>query len=136
MASRPAFRVNGTGSTPVNTGTNIKGATITTAYNQGNYFNATTGLFTAPVAGIYMVGLNARVGTNNSTNQVAVLKNGLNTAGNVVCFWEADTNTGTATHFGVNGTVQLAVGDWLSANVLQGNIQFDQNNNWTVTYLG
>ena len=116
--------------------TNLKGSSITVAYNQGSYFNSITGLFTAPVAGIYMVSVNARIGTNNSTNQLAVLKNGFNTAGNVVCFWETDTNTGTATHFGSSGQVQLAVGDWLSANVLLGNIQFDQNDNWCVTFLG
>jgi hypothetical protein len=39
-------------------------------------------------------------------------------------------------HFGVNGTIILAVGDYLAANILAGNITFDQNDNWHVTYLG
>ena len=138
MPTRPAFRVNGTGLVPqtLTANVNLKGAAITVAYNQGSYFDSTTGKFTAPIAGIYSVGLNARVGTLNAASQIAVLKNGNNTSGNIVCFWETDTNTGTAVHFGVNGTVQLAVGEYLSANILQGNITFDNNDNWHVTYLG
>jgi len=138
LPTRPAFRVNGTGiiaQTPT-ANVNLKGAAITTIFNQGSYFDATTGKFTAPVAGIYSVGLNARVGTNNGLSQLAVLKNGLNTTGNIVCFWEITSTSGTATHFGVDGTVVLASGDYLSANILTGNITFDGNDNWTVTYLG
>jgi hypothetical protein len=138
LPTRPAFRVNGTGIIPQTStaNVNLKGAAITTIFNQGSYFDATTGKFTAPVAGIYNVTLVARVGTNNGLNQIAVLKNGLNSSGNVVCFWETDTNAGTASHFGTCGTIILAVGDYLSANILAGNISFDGNDNWTVTYIG
>lgn len=138
MPNRPAFRVNGVN--PGNQSTadvNLKGSAISTVYNQGNYFDATTGKFTAPVAGIYEVLLNARVNSSyNSLAQIVVLKNGLNSGGNVIAFWETTSNAAGATHFGVSGTVVLAAGDYLSANILSGNVTFDQNDNWCVTYLG
>jgi len=137
MPNRPAFRVYGGSPAWYNTSNvNLKGSSITVDYNQGSYFNSTSGVFTVPVAGLYSVTLNARVGSVNAQGQIMVIKNGLTTPGNVAVMWEADTNTGTAVHFGVCSTVKLAVGDWLSANITAGNIQFDQNDSWTVTYLG
>ena len=136
MPNRPAFRVNGTAAPITTANVNLKGSAITTVFNQGNYLDTTTGKFTAPIAGIYEVLLNARVGTYNGLSQIAVLKNGNNSQGNVVCFWEIGSTTGTANHFGVSGTINLVAGDYLSANILAGNISFDGNDNWCVTYLG
>jgi len=136
LPTRPAFRVNGTaGPAQTTANVNLKSPQTVVIFNQGSYYNDTTGQFTAPVAGLYAVGLNARVNTNASS-QIAVLKNGNNSSGNIVCFWEALSNSGTATHFGVNGTILLAAGDYLSANILLGTISFDGNDNWHVTYIG
>ncbi len=136
MPTRPAFRVNGTaGPAQTTSNVNLKSPQTSVVFNQGGYYNDTNGKFTAPVAGIYQVSLVARVNTN-ITSQIAVLKNGINSSGNIVCFWEADASTGTATHFGTGGTVIMAAGEYLSANILTGNVTFDQNDNWSVTYLG
>lgn len=136
MPNRPAFRVNGTAAPITTANVNLKGSAITTVFNQGNYLDTTTGKFTAPIAGIYEVLLNARVGSYNGLSQIAVLKNGNNSQGNIVCFWEIGSTTGTANHFGVSGTINLVAGEYLSANILTGNISFDGNDNWCVTYLG
>ena len=141
MTNRPAFRVNGTSTIAglqTTANVNLKGAAVSTVYNQGSYFDSTTGKFTAPIAGIYEVLLNARVNSSyNGLQQLVVLKNGLNTAGNIVAFWESGGNTSTsAAHWGVSGTINLVAGDYLSANILAGNVTFDANDNWSVTYLG
>ena len=138
MVNRPAFRVYGSGVGTWNTtaNVNLKGGTLTVDYNQGSYFNSTTGVFTAPVAGLYQTTLIARVGSNNGLNQIGVFKNGSSSGANVIAFWETDTNVGTATHFGVSGVAKLAIGDWLSANIVSGNVNFDQNDSWTITYIG
>ena len=140
MPNRPAFRVNGTslyGGAQSTANVNLKGVAISTVYNQGSYFDATTGKFTAPIAGIYEVLLNVRINSSfNGLAQLVVVKNGLNSAGNIVAFWETTSNIAAATHYGVSGTVVLATGEYLSANILAGNVTFDQNDNWSVTYLG
>lgn len=131
MQNRPAFRVIGNASTERTTGLILSSSIVSVDYNEGSYYNTSNGKFTAPIAGLYQVFYNGRVGGTNSAMQVIIYKNT-----NVVqLMWETAGNTG-ATHFGVSGIVKLAVNDTLEAKVTVGSIQFDGNDSWGATYIG
>ena len=133
MPNRPAFRVVGTSSTDRVAQTTLSGSYTTVHYNEGNHYNNSTGIFTAPIAGLYNIYFNGRVGSVNAQQQVIVYKNG--EAGVAQLMWEAAGNTG-AVHFGVNGISKLEVGDTLEAKVAIGSIQFDGNDSFGATYIG
>ena len=128
----PAFRVVGTGGA-ITTGTTLTNAHYVVDFNQGNYLNTSTGVFTAPVAGIYQVNLVARTNSNTSPNasQVIVYKNNTITA--IMVEWAANT---TANHIGGSTAIKLAAGDTLKTVVTLGAISFDGNDNWSVAFLG
>jgi len=135
--NRPAFRVYGNGNTvnlnnTVNTTGNLNINNFAVDYNQGSYLDTSTGVFTAPVAGLYQVNLVARVSSNNNaTSQIAVMKNGSTQQ----AFWEVAANS-TVGHMGVSSISKLAVGDTLVAKVLLGTINFDSNDSWSVAFIG
>jgi hypothetical protein len=132
--TRPAFRVWGNGSQLISPNNLIVNANV--EYNQGNHYVNSTGIFTAPVAGLYQVFLNARAGATASLSQMAVLRNNTYSGSNVVCFWEITSNATQTVHFGVSSVTRLAVGDTLVARCLSGTVTFDTNNNWGVAFIG
>jgi len=133
MPNRPAFRVVGTGSTDRVAQTTLSGSYASIDYNEGNYYNNSTGIFTAPLTGLYNVYYNGRCGSVNAQQQVIIYKNG--ETGTPQLMWEAPGNTGVA-HFGVSGVFKLVAGDTLEAKVAVGSIQFDGNDTWGVAYIG
>lgn len=134
LPTRPAFRVYGNTSTNFTTGTTLTNQVID--YNQGSNYVNSTGIFTAPVGGLYSVWLNARAGATASLSQIGVFKNGNTSAANTVCFWEITTNATQTTHFGVSSVTKLAAGDTLQAKVVAGGVNFDSNDNWGAAYIG
>lgn len=141
MPNRPAFRVYGSGVTnnltPSQNGTGtLTNANYAVDYSQGTGFTASTGIFVAPIEGLYSIHIVGRfAGYAGGISQLAVLKNNSNTAGNVGPFLEWAPSS-TMIHAGSSAVMYLAVNDTLQLKVLTGEITFDQNDSYSVTYIG
>ncbi len=140
ILNRPAFSVYGSGTTnnlttTQNTDGTLNSNNFTVDYQQGTALNTTTGIFTAPIAGLYQVDLIGRnSGYTAGISQLAVLKNNSVAGGNVLMIeWGASS---TMNHTGGSKIFKLAIGDTLRVRVLAGEINFDGNDNWSVAYIG
>lgn len=140
MPTRPAFRVYGSGttsslSTTQNTDGKLTSANFAQDFQQGTALTLATGIFTAPIAGLYQVNLSARTsGAATSSNQLAVVKNYAGSS-SIAVMIEFGASSSMA-HTGASTVIKLAVGDTLVIKVLAGTINFDANDSWSVAYIG
>lgn len=130
-----AFRVIGNGG-QVSATTTLTSTNWTLDFQQGTALNTTTGIFTAPTAGLYTTHLVMRTHANNNStiNQAIIIKTSGGTDTNVAML-EFAINT-TMNHAGVSSVVKLAVGDTLKVVVAVGTLSFDSNDNWSIAFLG
>jgi hypothetical protein len=134
MANRPAFRVTGAGTTNINATNTLTSTNFAVDYNQGSYLNATTGVFTAPIAGLYQVGLVARSSGSASISAIQVQKtSGATTTTQIYLEWGGSSS---AYHMGGSAIVKMAVNDTLKLIVTSGTVTFDGNDQWSVAYIG
>ena len=137
MPDRPAFRVTGAGGGKVAV-TTLSGSYLNVDYQQGSGWNNTSGTFTAPLAGLYQVNLVTRTNSNSlgTISQLIVFKNNTGgTTGTPQIMIEYGTST-SMNHTGGSTISKLAVGDTLKMVVAVGEISFDQNDNFSVAYIG
>ena len=137
MPNRPAFRVIGNGGA-ISATTTMTSSHFTVDYNQGSALNTTTGIFTAPIAGLYQVNLVVRTNSNTSgTISQAIVRKTAISGGAVTTqiMVEFGANT-TMNHTGGSTIVKMAVGDTLKVDVTAGTLSFDGNDNWSVAYIG
>jgi len=136
LSYRPAFRVWGSTTANIIAGTTLDSGNVTLDYNQNSSYATATGIFTAPITGLYQIYFNSCIGSANGNSAVQILKNNVTTAGNVLCYWESATNNQGGQNFGVSTVARLTANDNVRAKVLVGSIKFDANASWGVAFIG
>jgi len=138
MPNRPAFRVYGSGGTGISATTTLTSSNFTLDYQQGSGLNTSTGIFTAPVAGLYMITLIIRTNSNSNSSigQALVRKTAaIGGATSTQIMVEFGPNT-TMNHAGGSTIAKMALNDTLQTIVTSGTLNFDGNDNWSVAYIG
>jgi hypothetical protein len=139
--NRHGSRVYGSGTTnnlgtTVNTTGKLNNNNFAIDYNQGGCLHANTGIFTARVAGLYQVCMNVRnAGYASGISQLICYKN-KGVAGEAVQLMVEFGSSSSMNHTGCSTMSKLAAGDTLSLYVGAGQINFDGNDNWSVTHIG
>ena len=134
MPTRPAFRVYGAGTTNITATATLTNSNFAVDYNLGSCLHAATGVFTAPVAGMYQINLVARSAGSASTSAILVRKtSGVTDTTQVYVEWAPNS---TMYHAGGSTLTKMAANDTLRLIVGSGTVTFDANDNWAVYYVG